>query len=92
MKKILFFLSVVIMTFSLPGCKKDLTVVTINSTIKANQLSALSAGSYVLQMSDAANAFQTFSWTKVDYGFPTAISYTLQVDKRTGTFAAPVML
>lgn len=78
------------MTFSFSGCKKDLTQVVINSKITSNQLSSLSAGSFVLQLSDAANPFQTFNWTKVDYGFPTAISYTIQVDKRTGTFTAPI--
>jgi hypothetical protein len=90
MKKILLFLSVLIITYSFSGCKKDLTQVMIKSTIKANQLSSLSAGSFVLQMSDATNTFQTFNWTEVDYGFPTAISYTLQLDKRTGTFATPI--
>ncbi len=90
MKKILLFLSVLIVTFSFSGCKKDLEKVMINSTVSANQLSALSAGSFVLQMADAANNFQTFNWTGVDYGFATAITYTVQVDKRKGTFSAPV--
>jgi hypothetical protein len=90
MKKILILLSVLLMTYSFSGCKKDLTQVTINSKITANQLSPLSAGSFALQMSDAANTFQTFTWTKVDYGFPTAISYTIQIDKRTGTFTTPI--
>lgn len=92
MKKILFSLSVLIMTFYFSGCKKDLEQVTINSTIKSGQLSSLSAGSFVLQLSDAAKNFQTFTWTKVIYGFPAATSYTIQVDKRTGDFTAPVDL
>jgi hypothetical protein len=40
-------------------------------------------------MSDSATTFQTFNWTAVDYGIATPISYTLQIDKRTGTFSAP---
>ena len=62
----------------------------LTQTITSNQLSALSASSFVLQMSDAATNFQTFNWTAVDYGIATPVTYTLQVDKRTGTFSAPI--
>jgi hypothetical protein len=90
MKKTLIFLSFLLVAFSFTGCKKDLEKVMLKQTISPNQLSALSAGSFVLQMSDASNTFQTFSWTNLDYGVATPITFTLQVDKRTGTFTAPI--
>ena len=59
-EKILLFLSVLIMTFSFPGCKKDLTVVTINSTIKASQLSRFICRIIRTSMSDANKYLSNF--------------------------------
>jgi hypothetical protein len=90
MKKTFIFLSFLLIAFSFTGCKKDLEKIVLKQTIIANTLSPLSATSFTPQLTDAANNFQTFTWTGIDYGIATPVTYTLQVDKRTGTFTAPI--
>jgi starch-binding outer membrane protein SusE/F len=89
MKKILIFLPFLLIAFSFAGCEKEGEKVTIKETIAANDLNALSASSFVLLIDNAANDFQTFTWTAVDYGFPTVVTYTIQVDKKANNFSSP---
>jgi hypothetical protein len=91
MKKIsLLILTLVTIFFA--SCEKDKENVVINSSVEANDLSALSASTFVLLMDEAANTFQTFTWTEVDYGFDAVITYALQCDKKGNNFASPLTL
>ena len=69
------------------GCKKDETLTTI-ANAKAPVLSS-SANTLVLTEANKANAAVTFSWTAADYGFKSAVKYTLQIAKAGTSFAAP---
>lgn len=79
-------------TVFLASCEKDKENVVISATVGANSLNALSGSSFVLLMDDADNTFQTFSWTKADYGFDAVISYSLLADKAGNNFASPLTL
>ncbi len=46
-------------------------------------------GSYLLTEEEAGNTLFTYNWTVADYGFPAAITYTLQLDKTGNNFSKP---
>lgn len=89
MKKILIFLSLLIVTFSFTRCEKDFEKVTIKSTVSANSLLALTNTTFVLHLDNKLDTFQTFNWTAVDYGFQSSNTYTVQVDKKSKNFSSP---
>jgi hypothetical protein len=88
MKKTLIFLTFLVMAFTFMGCEKPEKTV-IKETITANSLNPLTGSPFVLSLDNAANVFQTFTWNAVDYGFPSANTYTVQVDKKGNNFATP---
>lgn len=90
MKKILILLSFLIITFPFLSCEKEGENVTIKETIEQNTITAITGSPIVLTMDNAANVFQTFKWTAVDYGFAASVTYTVQVDKKGNNFASPV--
>ena len=69
------------------GCKKDETLTTI-ANAKAPVLSS-SANTLVLTEANKANAALTLTWTAADYGFKSAVKYTIQIAKAGTNFAAP---
>lgn len=89
MKKIIIFLSFLFVAFSFTGCKKDLEKITIKATPTASTVTALSSATFVLTMDNAANTFQTFTWTEADYGFASSVIYIVQVDKKSNNFSTP---
>ena len=50
------------------------------------------AGNYVFTEETANDVFKTFKWTEADYGFPSATSYSLQIDFAGKNFANAVEL
>jgi len=72
---------------ALLGCKKDETLTTI-ANAKAPVLSS-SATTLVLTEANKANSALTLSWTAADYGFKSAVKYTIQIAKAGTNFAAP---
>lgn len=72
------------------SCEKDKENVMLKETIAANDLSNLSASTFVLLLDNAAQTFQTFTWTEVDYGFEAVAKYVVQVDVKGNNFASPV--
>jgi hypothetical protein len=89
MKKTLIFLTFLLMAFSFMGCLKEDKVV-IKETITPNSLNSITGSPFVLISDNAGNVFQTFTWGAVDYGFPSANTYTVQVDKKGNNFASPM--
>lgn len=92
MKKILIFLSFLIVTISFIGCEKvkDTLIIKNAADVQQNTLSAITGSPVVLIKDSAATNFQTFKWTAVDFGFPAAVTYTVQVDKKGNNFASEV--
>jgi hypothetical protein len=87
MKKILIFFPILLMAVLFAGCEKEGEKVVLKETITANDINNLSASSFVLLMDDAADVFDTFGWTTVDFGFPAEITYTVQFDTTGNDFA-----
>lgn len=50
------------------------------------------AGNYTLTEDKASDVFKTFTWTEADYGFPSATTYSVQIDFAGKSFAAAVEL
>ena len=48
------------------------------------------AGNYTLTEETAGNVFKTFTWTEADYGFPSATTYSVQIDFSGKNFATAV--
>ncbi|GAB3563120.1 hypothetical protein GCM10027578_06250 [Spirosoma luteolum] len=89
MKKTLFtLLATVTALFTLVSCEKEEDRLTLQpgGTITLTS----SAQSVSLTSADAAKDAVTFSWTVPSYGFKAANAYTLQFDKKGGTFASPI--
>jgi hypothetical protein len=72
---------------ALLGCKKDEALTTI-ANAKAPVLSS-SATTLVLTEANKANTALTLSWTAADYGFKSAVKYTVQIARSGTNFAAP---
>jgi len=88
MKKISLILLMLTVFFT--ACEKDKENIVIKYLIQPNDLGNLSATTFVLDRDQAANAFQTFQWTDVDYGFEAVITYVVQCDKKTNNFKSPI--
>lgn len=76
---------------TLAACEKDEERITIASTATAPTLTT-SATSVSLTSANAGNEALRLNWTPADYGFNAPVQYTVQMDKRGGTFAAPVTI
>ncbi len=91
MKKISLILLIIMAVF-VTSCEKDKENVVIKGTIDQNTLNNLSPATIVLLMDDADNTFQTFKWTKPDYGYAAVIGYVIQFDKKANNFSSPIDL
>jgi hypothetical protein len=72
------------------SCKKDET----KTILKAGGATTLtsSATTLVLQQANAASTATTLSWGKAEFGYPAAITYTIQMCKGGTNFATPSSL
>lgn len=89
MKKILLFITFTIAAIAFTACESDIDKVMIKETLSPNTMNSLSATSFVLSIEDAADVFQTFKWSAVDYGFDASVKYTVQIDLKANNFSAP---
>ncbi|MDI9857815.1 SusE domain-containing protein [Flectobacillus roseus] len=91
MKKI-FSTSLIVMAslFVFTSCEKEEDKAILNTN--AVPSIQLSANTVVLTKDNADKDAVTLSWPKPDYGFSAAASYTILIDKKGGTFVAPVSI
>ncbi|MEP6583097.1 MAG: SusE domain-containing protein [Ginsengibacter sp.] len=88
MKKIFSYLFLICsMAILFAACKKD-EVKTILNKSTPPVLSA-SQTSVVLSSATAADTVEAFTWSRSDYGFNAAASYSLQIAKGGTNFSAP---
>ncbi|GAO41002.1 SusE domain-containing protein [Flavihumibacter petaseus] len=69
------------------SCKKD-----ISQTFKTDGTApdvTLSPQTLELSESTASDTVETISWTRADFGYSAAVSYTVEIDLAGGGFAAP---
>jgi hypothetical protein len=83
-------ISVLLSLLVLFSCEKDEDRAILKSPVTPNVMNALTSQSYVLQRDNAADVFEQFSWTNVDYGFDAATTYVLQVDLAANGFSSPI--
>ena len=75
-------------TLLLGACQKD----ELKAVVQPGAAPTLQASTstLALQSTDAPKDAVTFSWGAVDYGYPAAVTYTLQFDKKGNGFKAPI--
>ena len=79
---------IIVVLAVLLGCEKDevRTVVHVNTP---PQWATAGGGSYVFLEEDVNDPFQTFTWTKADFGFQAPTSYTVEFDFAGASFSDP---
>jgi hypothetical protein len=70
------------------ACKKD-EVRAVLTPAGAPTLTA-STNAATLTTATASSTAVTYTWTAANFGYPAAVTYTLQFDKKGGSFASPV--
>jgi hypothetical protein len=83
-KTILGIFAIVLITGS---CKRD--DIMVKSTSGTAPVLTASNSTLILKSDDAANEAVTFDFSKANYGYSSAVLYTLQFDKEGNNFAAP---
>jgi starch-binding outer membrane protein SusE/F len=71
------------------SCKKNLEVTTMKSSPVKPSIT-LSPATIVLSQATESDTVQVISWSKSEYGFSAAVSYTLQMAKAGTNFATSV--
>lgn len=69
------------------GCKRD--DIMVKSTSGTASALTATGSTLVLSSDDAANEAVAFNFSKANYGYSSAVLYTLQFDKEGNNFAAP---
>jgi starch-binding outer membrane protein SusE/F len=87
LSKILLLCTAFVLTW---GCSKVEDIVTLNST--ASLTASLSTPTLVLLKDNADKDAFTISWTKPEYGFDAAPTYTIFIDKKGNNFAKPYVV
>lgn len=72
---------------TMSGCEKD--EIKAIATPGAAPVLTVSKPALVLTNEDAVKEAVEFSWSPVDYGYQSVISYTIQLDKKGNDFAKP---
>jgi hypothetical protein len=87
MKNFILILSFLVAALAIISCEDDAAKITVKEEPASNSLNKLSATTYALDINDGEKSFETFSWTTPDFGFPAAITYSLQMDKAGNNFS-----
>lgn len=72
------------------ACKKDLPVITLDTSNAKEPALTATETSLVLLEARQNNTAVVFNWTKPEYNFPASFAYTLQFAKAGTNFASPV--
>lgn len=85
--KLLKYISVLpALLLTLVACSSDLDKTYFNpEDVTASSLDAV-AESYVLDTNNPDEVLDTLSWGKMDFGYPAAVTYTVEVDKADNDF------
>ncbi|MFA8433183.1 MAG: SusE domain-containing protein [Marinifilaceae bacterium] len=89
MKKINILFAILGM-FALFSCSEEDKDPVVGNFVAPTLQNPTSGGKYILSKEIANNNFQTYIWTAADYGFPTSVTYTLQIDVEDNNFANAV--
>ena len=87
MKHDILLTTLILCLVALLSCEEDGEKAVIKSTVSPNAIQSMSSSSYTLLFDDGDKSFETINWGELDYGFPAAVSYTVQIDKTGAGFA-----
>ncbi|MBU2525483.1 MAG: SusE domain-containing protein [Bacteroidetes bacterium] len=91
MKKILIYaLSICLGIISLSCSDDDRDPVA--ELINTQELQEASTSNVIITKENADQDLITFSWSPADFGFPAAVTYTVQLDKVGNNFSSPIEL
>ena len=62
----------------------------INGLTPSSITSPASGNSYILTEIEENNVMETFTWSAADFGYQSATTYTIQIDKAGNNFATPI--
>jgi hypothetical protein len=86
-----FFIALMIIA-GFASCEDDSIKAVLNTDVTPNVLQAPTASAFVLTLEDKDQNFATFSWTAPDFGFKSAVTYTLEADLAGNNFANAIEL
>ena len=90
MKKLSLIISVLLLL--LVACEKDETMIMLSSYATPPKITSQAAGFTQEITQTNLGSELKFDWSKTGYGVSTEVTYTLQVDSKCNTFAAPVVI
>ncbi len=84
--------TLILLVGTLFSCEEEGEKAIVKSDVTPNAVNNLSATSFTLAFDDSGENFEKIAWTKPDFGYPAAISYTVELDKAGASFANAVEL
>ena len=92
MKTLKQFFIALIMIGGFASCEDDSIKAVLKTDVVPNVLQAPTASAFVLTLANKDQNFATFSWTAPDFGFKSAVTYTLEADLAGNNFANAIEL
>ena len=90
MKKINSILMLFIGILFLVSCEEEVRDPRMYLMMNPTVTAPTTTKTYILTENTVANVLETFTWTAGDFGFPAAITYTLQFAPAGKSFATPI--
>ncbi|NML65323.1 SusF/SusE family outer membrane protein [Hymenobacter sp. RP-2-7] len=78
-----------LLVLGVTACKKDESQVVLKTAAAPALTTSTTAPDLVLTTTNANATAATFTYTAADFGFPAVTTYSLQIDKKGGTFSSP---
>ncbi len=76
--------------FALVSCEKDQVMTKISDLTPSSITSPASGNSYVLTELEENNIMETFIWYPANFGYQSATTYIVQIDKAGNNFASAI--
>lgn len=93
MKNISKLIFLLISTLCIVSCQEnEVEKAILKSEVVPNSLAPLSADAFILTEETSEENFDSLTWTPTDFGFQSAVNYTLQFDLEGNEFASAVNL
>ncbi len=88
MKKINYILSIIAFLLVFVSCEDEIFDPVINYGDSPVLTSSAASGTFLLTEESADDVLFSFSWTKADFGFQSAITYMIEMDDAGNNFAS----
>ncbi len=92
MKTLKQFLIALVLMGGFAGCEDDSIKAVLKTDVAPNVLQTPASTAFVLTLANKDQNFATFNWTAPDFGFKSAVTYTLEADLAGNNFANAIEL